>query len=171
MTKVPKQMGDEKRIVKKINALLIIPLALLLLPGAYATRPSSGSGTFTATNGAPTARSAGGNMIITHSVMFTITGAIAGTCKGQERDVVHADGTLEFHGMCTFTGSAGEKSGTTIDRYNGKGTMASFEGRFVVGQGTGGLDGLHGVGAFEASANGEGTSTGTYTLQWHIDPK
>src|SRR6267378_911522 len=81
MTKVPKQTGDEKRIVKKINAMPIIPLALLLLPGAYAIQPSSGSGTFTATNGAPTARSAGGNMIITHSVMFTITGTIAGTVR------------------------------------------------------------------------------------------
>src|SRR5947209_20387793 len=110
MTKVPKQMGDEKRIVKKINALLIIPLALLLLPGAYATRPSSGSGTFTATNGAPTARSAGGNMIITHSVMFTITGAIAGTCKGEERDVVHPDGTTTFHGrlLCHQDGRSEE---------------------------------------------------------------
>jgi len=171
MTKVPKQMGDEKRIVKKINALLIIPLALLLLPGAYATRPSSGSGTFTATNGAPTARSAGGNMIITHSVMFTITGAIAGTCKGEERDVVHPDGTTTFHGSCTFTGSAGEKSGTTIDRYNGKASMNSLEGRFVVGQGTAGLEGFHGVGTFKGTANAEGTTTGTYTLQWHIDPK
>src|SRR5438445_10668590 len=142
MTKVPKQIGVEKRIVKKINAMLIIPLALLLLPGAYATQPTSGSGTFTATNGAPTARLAGGNMIITHSVMFTITGAIAGTCKGQERDVVHADGTLEFHGTCTFTGSAGETSGTTTERYNGEGTIASFAGRFVVGHGTGGLEGF-----------------------------
>ena len=157
--------------MKKINALLIIPLALLLLPGAYAKQPSSGSGTFTATNGAPHVRSAGGNMIITHSVMFTITGTIAGTCKGQERDVVHADGTLEFHGTCSFTGSAGEKSGTTVDLYNGRGNMASFAGRFVVGHGTGGLEGFHGVGTFKASANGEGGTTGTYTLQWHIDPK
>src|SRR5438445_12758792 len=105
MTKVPKQIGVEKRIVKKINALLIIPLALLLLPGAYATRPSSGSGTFTATNGAPIARSAGGNMIITHSVMFTITGTIAGSCKGQQRAVLHGHGTFDVTGMWTLTGS------------------------------------------------------------------
>src|SRR5438445_12799611 len=170
MTKVPKQIGVEKRIVKKINALLIIPLALLLLPGAYATQPRSGSGTFTATNGAPHVRSAGGNMIITHSVMFTITGAIAGTCKGEERDVVHPDGTTTFHGSCTFTGSSGEKSGTTIDRTNGKASMNSLEGRFVVVQGTAGLTELHGVATLQGTATAEVTTTATYTTQCHLEP-
>jgi len=49
--------------------------------------------------------------------------------------------------------------------------MNSLEGRFVVGQGTAGLEGFHGVGTFKGTANAEGTTTGTYTLQWHIDPK
>ena len=157
--------------MKMIKALFVVPMVLLLLPGAFATQPSSGSGTFTATSGPPHVRSAGGNMIITHSVMFTISGTISGTCTAQERDVMHANGISNFHGSCTLTGKIGDKSGTIVERYSGRGTMASFEGRFVGGQGTAGLAGMHVTGSFKGMSTGEGTIAGTYTLQWHIDPK
>lgn len=107
--------------------MLSLPLVLLLLPAVYATHHGTGSGTFTGSNGTPHVRTAGGNMIITHSVIFTIAGASSGTCAGQERDVFHPRGRVTFQGMCTFTGMVGGKSGTAVERYSGTGSMTSFE--------------------------------------------
>ncbi len=39
MTKVPRSKGDERRTMKTVNVLILLPLALLLLPTAYATTP------------------------------------------------------------------------------------------------------------------------------------
>ncbi len=165
-------MRDDKRIVKTIKVLLLsLPLVLLLLPAVYATHPGTGSGIFTGSNGTPHVRTAGGNMIITHIVTFTITGASSGTCAGQERDVFHPGGTVTFQGMCTFIRMVGGKSGTAVERFSGTGSMTSFEGRFVIVKGTDGLTNLRGRGTFQGMPTGPDTSTGTYSMQFHFDPK
>src|SRR6266487_3342591 len=96
----------------RIFLALLAPL-LLLLPVAYAA-PTSASGSFTVSNSPPTARAAGGNMILTYDSAFTATGTFVGTCSGQAVTVTHADGTANTKATCTFTGMVGDKSGTAV---------------------------------------------------------
>jgi len=148
----------------RILLALLAPL-LLLLPVAYAT-PTSASGSFTVSNSPPTARAAGGNMILTYDSSFTSTGTFVGTCSGQAVTVTHADGTANTKATCTFTGTVGDKSGTAVFHIVAQGKGSSFRGQFtILAGGTGGLANLRGEGPFSGTATGPLTSAGTYTGQ------
>ncbi len=108
-------------------------------------------------------------MIITHSVTFNIAGPSAGTCAGEERDVIHPDGTITFQGTCTFTGMVKGKSGTARERYTGTGAGTSFQGHFVILSGTDGLTNLRAEGTFQGMSTGPTSSTGTYSMGLHFD--
>ena len=141
---------------------LLSPL-LLLLPLAYAA-PTSASGSFTVSNSPPTARAAGGNMILTYDSAFTSTGTFVGTCSGQAVTVTHADGTANTRATCTFIGTVGDKSGTAMFLIRAQGKGSSFRGHFtLLAGGTGALASLRGEGSFSGTANGPLTSAGTYT--------
>src|SRR2546428_4780965 len=149
----------------RILLALLSPLLLLLLPVAYAA-PTSASGSFTVSNSPPTARAAGGNMILTYDSSFTATGTFVGTCSGQAVTVMHADGTANTRATCTFTGTVGDKSGTAIFPILAPGRGFSLRGHFtILAGGTGGLASLRGEGPFSGSATGPLTSAGTYTGQ------
>src|SRR3989442_14346534 len=92
----------------RILLALLSPL-LLLLPVAYAA-PTSASGSFTVSNSPPTARGAGGNMILTYDSAFTSTGTFFGTCSGAAVSVEHADGTGDTKATLTFIGGGGGKA-------------------------------------------------------------
>src|SRR6266705_3254988 len=146
----------------RILPALLAPL-LLLLPVAYAA-PTSASGSFTVSNSPPTARAAGGNMILTYDASFTATGTFVGTCSGQEVTVVHPDGTANTRATCTFTGTVGDKSGTLMFLTVAQGQGSAFHGHFtLLAGGTGGLANLRGEGSFSGAATGPLTSAGTYT--------
>ena|SRR2546425_11356092 len=146
----------------RILLALLAPL-LLLLPVAYAA-PTSAGGSFTVSNSPPTARAAGGNMILTYDSSFTSTGTFVGTCSGLAVTVTHADGTVNTRARCTFSGTVGDKSGTALFHIVAQGQGSSFQGHFtLLAGGTGGLAGLRGEGSFSGTATGPLTSTGTYT--------
>jgi len=143
-------------------ALLAVAF-LSLLPVANASRSSTGTGSFTATSTTMNVRSAGPNTVIDSQSSFTATGFFTGTCVGTTRSVGRSNGQSTAHGSCTFTGTIGDKSGTLVFRLEFTGVGASFQGRFVGVQGSGGLAGVHVSGTFQGMATGMTTSAGTYS--------
>ncbi|HLC10585.1 MAG TPA: DUF3224 domain-containing protein [Candidatus Bathyarchaeia archaeon] len=147
----------------RILLALLSPLLLLLLPVAYAA-PTSASGSFTVSNSPPTARAAGGNMILTYDSAFTSTGTFVGTCSGQAITLTHSDGTANTKATCTFIGTVGDKSGTAMFLIRAQGKGSSFQGHFtLLAGGTGDLASLRAEGSFSGTATGPLTSAGTYT--------
>ena len=128
--------------MKTLTILLALLSPLLLLPVAYAA-PTSAGGSFTVSNSPPTARAAGGNMILTYDSVFTSTGTFVGTCSGQAVTVTHADGTANTRATCTFIGTVGDKSGTAMFLIRAQGKGSSFQGHFtLLAGGTGDLAAL-----------------------------
>ena len=161
-TKIPKLRGDEKSIMRMVRILFLLPLTLLLVPMVFATAPQSGTGGFTITISNQQTHTAGGNTIITRDEVFTITGVMSGTCTGNETDVVHADGTLNGHGSCDFTGMVQERSVSGAFQFNAVNNGESFIGHF----GTTHNSGIHIQGTFQPT----GPTSGTYTANFHFDP-
>jgi len=145
----------------KIAVMVIAILSFVSV--ANASKSSTGTGSFTATSTVVNMRSAGPNTVFDSNVSFTATGLFAGTCVGPSHSVSLSNGKSTTHGSCTFTGSIGENSGTVIFRIQVMGEGASFQGRFVAGQGTEGLAGVHITGTFQGMGTGPTTSTGTYS--------
>jgi|SRR5437773_362658 len=149
--------------MKTLRILLVLLWPLLLLPVAYAA-PTSASGSFTVSNSPPTARAAGGNMILTYDSAFTATGTFVGTCSGKAVTVTHPDGTANTKATCTFIGTVGDKSGTAIFLVIAQGKGSSFQGHFtLLAGGTGALARIRAEGSFSGTATGPLTSAGTYT--------
>lgn len=150
-------------------ALLAIAF-LLMVSVANASKSSTGTGSFTATNNVVDMRSAGPNTVFDSMVSFTATGFFTGTCVGTSHSVSLSNGQSTTHGSCTFTGSIGDKSGTVSFRLQIAGEGASFQGRFVGGQGTGDLAGVHITGTFQGMGTGMTTSAGTYSANVQFGP-
>ncbi len=154
--------------MRKLRALMVLLIAVTVVPIfsiAHASRPSNGSGGFTSTSMPMNVRMAGPNTLIHAKSSFTSTGTFAGTCDGTSDAVTLARGRAITHGVCTFTGSVNDKSGTAVFRFQATGRGTSFHGTFVVGDGSGGLAGLHATGTFQGMATGPTSSMGTYTAQ------
>ncbi len=154
--------------MRKLRALIVLLIALTFVPIfsiAHASRPSNGSGGFTSTSTPTNVRMAGPNTIIHATASFTATGTFAGTCDGTSDAVTLANGRAITHGVCTFTGSVNDKSGTAVFRFQATGQGTSFHGTFVLGDGSGGLAGLHVTGTFQGMATGPSSAMGTYTAQ------
>lgn len=146
--------------------IAILAIAFLsLVPFANASRSSTGTGSFTATSTVVDTRVAGPNTIFQSHMSFTATGLFAGTCVGASHSVTRPNAEGNTHGSCTFTGSIGDKSGTIIFRLQATGDGPSFQGRFVGGQGSGALAGVHVTGTFQGMATGMTTSAGTYSAR------
>ncbi|HVH14670.1 MAG TPA: hypothetical protein VNA15_02985 [Candidatus Angelobacter sp.] len=143
-------------------ALLAVAF-LSMVSYANASKTSTGTGSFTATSNVVNMRSAGPNTVFDSKVSFTATGFFTGTCDGTSHSVSLLNGRSTSHGSCTFTGSIGDKSGTVIFRLQVTGEGASFQGRFVGGQGSGDLAGAHITGTFQGKGTSVTTSAGTYS--------
>ncbi len=155
----------------RILKIALLALAFLsLVSVANASKSSTGTGSFTATSNVVNMRSAGPNTVFDSKVSFTATGFFTGTCVGTSHSVSRSNGQSTTHGSCTFTGSISDKSGTVIFRLQATGEGASFQGRFVGGQGSGGLAGLHITGTFQGMGTGVTTSAGTYSAKVHFSP-
>src|SRR5437867_1296665 len=160
--KIPKRRGDEKSIMKMVRILLLLPLALLLIPAAFAAAPQSGTGAFTIAVSNQQTRTTGGNTIVTQDEVITITGVMTGTCTGSETDISHPDGTLNGHGTCDFTVKVQGKDLSGTFHFNAVNTGTSFTGRF----GTTHNSGVH----IQATFQPTGPTSGTYTANFHFNP-
>ena len=151
-----------------ILALLALPL--LSIPIANATTPTTVTGTFTASFTVLSITSSDGNTIITVSEIATLSGFLTGTRIAQGSEIIHPDGTFNAHDTGIFTGSANGVAGTLVITGESNGIGGIGSGDFIVGQGTGGLSGVHAQGPFQFTATGPTSTTGTYSVQFHADP-
>ena len=143
--------------------------AVLVAAPASATTPIPFAGTFQNTSSVVTGfRQADGNTFISQIVQVVYAGDLAGPVVEHIDVVIHPDGTLNAKGaaVCTCT-LAGGRSGTIVLPFAATGDASgAVRGHFTIGDGTGGLAHLHGVGTFE-STNG---SSGPFSGAYHLDP-
>ncbi len=161
------------RLGRKAAALVAAAgAALLLALPASATAPTTGRGTFTDTNltAPPMTRTADGNTFVTEHGAGVDNGTITGKRTFVITVEIHPDNTLNFRGVETCVCTVAGRAGTFVDRFDGTGVGLSFEGRFTVISGTGGLSDLHAVATFTGVVNPRtGLAAGRYTVEYHFD--
>ena len=140
--------------------VVVVGVAFGAVPAA-ATPPTPLSGSFTVVSTSITStRTAGGNTFITLERVAALSGTFTGTSTDTVLLVMHRNGTTSIRGEGTCVCSVEGRTGTFDYRFEGGGTFpTSASGQFVVGHGTGGLEGLHGQGTFSGDffvANVEG---------------
>jgi hypothetical protein len=149
-----------------------IPLAANPLPTAsYASPSTPVSGTVYVPESTVVITSikvAGGNMFYGYTDSGTFFGGLSGTFPSVVAvELIHADGSGVFHETETVTGSVLGRTGTWVQSDSGPvNPDGSFSGRTVIGDGTGGLAGIHGETRFQ-SADGVHIS---YSGEVHFDP-
>jgi hypothetical protein len=148
---------------------LVAVLALVGVTGASASTPTSASGTFRYSGEATSCRTAGGNTICEFpATVVTYTGTFDGTSTGPVTLTIHADGSANFHGFFTFTGTVNGIPGTVTFEANGAGTSdLQFQATLTSVKGTGALATLHAV--LKQVGTVEDHPVGTYTGQIHFD--
>ena len=159
--------------MKTIRPMLLLLATLMLssvAPVAYASAPTTVTGTLTYP---PITvldiHFANGNTLITATAPVLFAGDISGTFNGVQHFVIHADGSGNFQGSGTFTGSMGSATGTFSSSFSGTiNSDGTDQGRFVITQGTGGLAGIHGVGAFHTPSPNPGFDV--YSGKVHFGP-
>jgi hypothetical protein len=99
-----------------ITTLAIGATALALVGVAAASPPLHGTTTITVTSDVVvSAREADGNTIVTEEQLTgSLTGALTGTSSLTTQGVIHADGSGEFHGTGTFTGTVAGCGSTPV---------------------------------------------------------
>jgi hypothetical protein len=134
---------------------------------ASATPPTPSTGTFAVVSAVTTdVRTAGGNTFITVERTAVISGTFNGTAVDTVKLVMHANGTTSANGQGTCACAIGARAGTFDYRFRGSGTFpVELSGSYVVGHGTGGLEGLHAQGPFAGSF-----FVATLGGQHHFDP-
>ncbi len=153
--------------------LLLLTLVAVLSPlrvtGAAASPPTAASGTFRYTGEPTSCRTAGGNTICEFpATVVTYTGTFDGTSTGPNTLTIHADGSANFHGFYTFTGTVNGIPGTVTFEANGAGTSdLQFQATLSSVSGTGALANLHAV--LKQVGTVEDHPLGTYSGQIHFD--
>jgi hypothetical protein len=152
-------------------ALLSLPIMslLLLVPGAYASPPVTGSGTFNATVATETVvHSDNGNTLYQFTGQDDFTGTETGTGPFTLSLLVHSSGADTGSGTITCSCTVGGQTGTINIQFTSSGTFGgSGDGHFE-DTGSGGLAGYHGVGVFQFVTTATGF-TGPYQIQYHFD--
>jgi hypothetical protein len=162
--------------LRRCLCALAIVGASLILPSAEAGKPESASGGFNPCfNFAGPPSQAGPNTIIIFSVTATFTGTFTGSAILTERDVIHPDGSITFHGSGVYTDQSA--CGTFLVTYSGKGSAVTGaeSAHFVGRRGTGCFAGLNTHGTFQGNlvgASGECAiaGAGTYNGKIHFAP-
>jgi hypothetical protein len=152
---------------KRILAIVasIVATSSFASVGAQASTLESGSGTFLNTLTPVASRMADGNTLVDFTLVETTTGFYAGTRVGRGSLVIHPDGTFTAHSSGVFTGTIAGRSGTAILSAQAEGTFAAGTGHAEVGDGTGGLAGVHCRLSITGAAVDPTTFAGTYTAQ------
>ena len=144
-----------KQQLRRAFFALTIVGALFTLPSAEAGPPVSASGIFTDRECFIENVTRGPITITTQNIKVDYTGTLTGTECGTERDVYLPDGSVTFNSTGVFTGTVAGRSGTAVLTIVGEAGQGPPSRRFVgarvswvMGQGTGGLAGVHGQGVF-----------------------
>jgi hypothetical protein len=146
---------------------LTLLIASLGVTGAAAAAPPiAATGTFSNSGDATSCRPAGGNTICEFDAeVVTFTGTFNGTAIGHNKLIVHADGSANFQGFYTFTGTVNGTPGTVTFQANGSGTFdLQFQATYVSISGTGALANLRAV-LKQVGTVIEAGPAGTYTGQ------
>jgi hypothetical protein len=136
--------------MRKLLFLVIAALAAGAAVPASASPPSPVAGTFAVVTANTTSvRTADGNTFITLIRTAALSGTFTGTATDTVTLVMHSNGTTSANGAGTCLCSIEGRSGTFDYRFRGSGTFpTSLSGRYVIGHGTAGLEGLHAEGPF-----------------------
>ncbi|MGH9186569.1 MAG: DUF3224 domain-containing protein [Acidimicrobiales bacterium] len=99
----------------------------------------------------------GGRKLTRASVRQAYTGDINGDASVQSLMSYREDGTAHFVGLQRINGTVADRSGSFVVESMGEfdGEVARGTWSVVAGSATGGLEGLHGTGSFEAPSGGE----------------
>lgn len=155
--------------MRKLLVVLVVAALTVALTAvaAIASPPIPSSGTFSLVTATVTSsRTAGGNTFLTVSRTAVLTGTITGTSTDEARIVIRKDGSSTIHGSGVCLCSVDGRSGTVEYQFQGSGTFpATLDGNYVIGHGTGGLEGLHAEGPFSGSF-----FSVVYGGQHHFDP-
>jgi uncharacterized protein DUF3224 len=167
---VSKIFGRLTRAMILATALVGAVLSPLGVTGAAASPPTAASGTFRYTGEPTSCRPAGGNTICEFApTVVTYTGMFDGTSTGPNTLTIHADGSANFHGFYTFTGTVNGIPGTVTFAAHGAGTSdLHFQATLTSVSGTGALANLHAV--LQQVGTVEAHPVGAYTGQIHFDP-
>lgn len=155
--------------MRRYLSLLVVTavaVGVVAIP-ALASPPTPSTGTFSLVTATVTSmKTAGGNTFLTVTRTAALTGTYTGTSTDTARIVIHADGSANITGSGVCACTVDGRSGTAEYRFEGSGIFpAVLEGHYVIGHGTGALDGLHAEGPFAGSF----TSV-VYGGQRHFDP-
>jgi hypothetical protein len=139
--------------MRKLLFLVVAVVVVVAAAPAAATPPSPVTGEFAVVTATPTSsRTANGNTFVTVARTAVISGTFTGTATDTLTLVMHSNGTTSIRGEGTCICTVGALSGTFDYRFEGSGTFpTSVSGQFVVGHGTGGLEGLHAQGSFSGT--------------------
>ncbi len=160
-----------------IRALIFLPIALVLVFPVHATTPSLVTGTITITSFSPSeVRTADNNTILTATGTLSFMGGIQGESTYMVTFIIHTStGLIDFKGQAAFTGAVtGSQPGSMDILITGNATqvitssgpsLTSLIERLVLGNGTGGLVGIHG----EGTDLGTGPNTLTYSVNIQFD--
>jgi uncharacterized protein DUF3224 len=154
--------------MQMFRALLLLPIALVLIIPVHAAAPSHLTGSLIVTSLNPVStRTFGNNTVLVANGTFSLTGGIQGQSVYFVTFVFHnSTGILDFKGHATFTGTvAGSQSGSMDIAITGNATfvgssLTSIFEHLVLRHGTGGLAGIHG--------QGTDVGTGPNTLAYSI---
>ena len=171
---VPGQEGSGTMSYLWRKGLVVAALtaaALLVAAPGSATTPSAFTGSFQNISSVTTGfRQADGNTFISQTVQVIYAGELSGPVVEHIDVVIHPDGNFNFKGEddCTCTLAGTGLSGTIALPFAGSGDASgSASGHFTIGDGTGGLASMHGVGTFDSSNGG---SSGPFSGVYHFDP-
>jgi hypothetical protein len=133
--------------------LVLLAAVAVMTTSVGATPPSAVTGTFAVVAATPIdSRTADGNTFTTFERMAALSGTFTGTTTDTIELVMLANGTTSVFGVGTCICTIGGQTGTFEYRFQGSGTFPDdLSGQFVVGHGTGGLEGLRAQGTFEGT--------------------
>ena len=141
-----------KRSTTILISIVAAAAAALSAVPASASTSSPASGTFTSLAVTITStRTDGGNTFVTANRTAVLAGTFTGPATETDTIVFHADGTTIVHGQGTCACTVDGVSGTFAYRAESSGIFPTSVSGQYVGQGSGGLAGLHAEGPFSGN--------------------
>ncbi len=145
-----------KKIVSVVCLILALVAPVLVPETANAERRMAVSGTIVFGTNPPPLKvvAIGGYTVYTDNLDGVITGTIQSPKFIFIRTlIIHSNGEFDITGQITGTATIFGRSGGFTQRITGTGTpMKAIHGQWVIMNGTGGLEGLHGEGTFSGIA-------------------